>query len=123
MLLLRRSLVLAVVLGATPASIKAQGLPASVDRGQRLAKAYCATCHAIGKEPAGPGIGAPAFRDIEKGDPQNNLDEAFGRAILSSHPGMPQFAPTASNMADLLAYLRSVQGIEPSPIVVPGGAR
>jgi mono/diheme cytochrome c family protein len=119
MLLLRRSLVLAVVLGAAPASIKAQGLPASVDRGQHLAKAYCASCHAIGKEPTDADSGVPAFRNIAKDDPQNNLDEAFGRAILSSHPGMPQFAPTPSNMADLLAYLRSVQAPSPSP----GGAR
>jgi mono/diheme cytochrome c family protein len=120
---LRRSLVLAVVLGATPAAIQAQGLPASVDRGQRLAKAYCAACHAIGKEPTDAGAGVPAFRDIEKDDPRNNLDEAVGRALLSSHPGMPQFAPSPSNMADLLAYLRSVQVAGPRPIAGPGGGR
>jgi cytochrome c len=120
---LRRSLVLAVVLGATPASIKAQGLPASVDRGQHLATAYCAACHAIGKEPTDAGAGVPAFRDIEKDDPRNNLDEALARALLSSHPGMPQFAPTPSNMADLLAYLRSVQVAEPRPTAAHAGAR
>jgi cytochrome c553 len=93
---------------ASPAS--AQPLsPASVARGQTLAKQACSFCHAI----SGPGPSknkdAPPFATLLQTFPGRNLDEILAQGMMTQHPPMPVFLATSQNMDDLLAYLTSVQ--------------
>jgi len=88
--------------------------PTSVARGQRLAKANCASCHAIAGSAPSPMPDAPRFPDLTAGSGGRSLDEVFSRALVAGHPPMPIFAGDPQAMMDLLDFARSVQA-RPSP--------
>ncbi len=104
--MLRSAVVLALV-SAMPLPALAQ--PAAVARGQRLAQALCASCHAVGRQGDSPSAGAPRFRDLTTLNSGRSIDEIFAQGVLVLHPGMPSWGLTDQNQADLLAYLRTLQ--------------
>jgi cytochrome c len=78
--------------------------------GHRIAEAECAICHAVGKEGPSPLAAAPPFRAFGRNwpiDPGN-----FGERISMSHGDMPEFIFELGEIADLVAYLLTIQ--EPS---------
>ena len=89
----------------------APGLAAGADaaHGKPLVEANCSPCHAVGTEGASPKEGAPAFRDLAKRYPIDSLEEAFAEGIVTGHPGMPEFEATPSQIADIVAYIGSIQ--------------
>ena len=89
------------------ASIAASGSAsaASASRGQKLAEARCAACHAIGKHGASPNLKAPTFRRIANQWPLEQLQEAFAEGIVTGHGPMPEFTFEPAEIDDLLAYL------------------
>jgi len=84
-------------------------------RGERLAAAACASCHAIGPDGASPMAAATPFREIVDRYPLDRLAEAFGEGLVTTHPAMPAFVFRAGEIDDLLAYLETVR-VEPAAV-------
>jgi mono/diheme cytochrome c family protein len=94
---------------ASAAAASALAQPAAVARGQKLASAMCAQCHAIGPKGDSPNTAAPRFRDLTANEPGRSVDEVFAKGVLVMHPGMPSWGLTDRDQSDLLAYLRTLQ--------------
>jgi len=82
---------------------------ASVDRGRRLAQRNCVQCHAIAPRRQSANPAAPPFRELYRRYPAGTLEEAFGAGLLTRHPAMPQIELLPGEIADLTAYVKSLQ--------------
>jgi len=94
--------------------------PSLVERGRALVLSNCASCHAVGQRDESANPAAPRFRELSRRYPVENLGEALGEGILTGHPAMPEFAFPASDVAAIIAYLKSIQvrqgaGLPPPP--------
>ena len=87
----------------------AQAQTGPVQRGRAIAAANCARCHVIDRTGSSPLAAAPAFRDLHHRYPVSQLSEALAEGIMTAHPGMPEFRMTRSQIADFLAYLRTLE--------------
>jgi mono/diheme cytochrome c family protein len=124
-----RRIVLAAALAGALAGALALGACADVAGrgdlawGERLARSNCARCHAIGAEGSSPNAFAPPFRELSKRYPAETLNASFTSHALFGHAPMPNFASArADDLADLLAYVRSVQDPQAGPWPRPGAA-
>lgn len=100
-----RAALAAVILAAAAPAADA----ASVRQGQQLAKLYCASCHAIDKVSPSPLTIAPPFRELHNRYPIETLEEALAEGIMTGHPTMPQFQFDPDQIADFLAFLRTLE--------------
>lgn len=82
---------------------------ASVDRGRRLASTYCARCHAIDKVSPSPLAIAPPFRELHTRYPVEDLAESLAEGIMTGHPTMPEFSFARDQVADFIAFLKSLE--------------
>ena len=80
-----------------------------LNRGQGIAEAACATCHAIGEDDVSQHPDAPAFRIIGQSYDVWTLDEAFAEGIMVGHPDMPVWELVPDDIDGLLTYMDSVQ--------------
>ena len=80
-----------------------------VAHGEALVAANCSPCHAIGKTGDSPHPDAPPFRTLSERYPIDALEEAFAEGIETGHPDMPSFTAEPEQIADILAYIWSVQ--------------
>lgn len=80
-----------------------------VARGQTLAEANCAVCHAIGAEDESAHAEAVPLRELSERYPIDALEEAFAEGIHVGHPDMPVFEAEPDQIAALLAYIESIQ--------------
>lgn len=83
--------------------------PPDVQRGLVLVKTHCAQCHSIDKVGPSPLLIAPPFRDLHKRYPVESLEEAFTEGISTGHPTMPQFRFDPDQIANLMAFLKSLE--------------
>jgi cytochrome c len=95
------SLVWCLGVGATEA--------ASEQRGFVFARTHCAQCHAIDKVSESPLKIAPPFRTLHQKYPIENLEEALAEGISTGHPTMPEFRLQVDQIADFLAFLRTLE--------------
>lgn len=102
--MLRHALVLFVLL--VPTGAAAQGDPA---RGADFARRNCGECHATGPGGTSATPRAPAFRDLHRRYPVEQLAEALAEGIVTGHRGMPAFELTTAQIDDVIAYLRSLE--------------
>lgn len=77
--------------------------------GQKLAQEWCAKCHAIGPFGASPLPVAPPFRDLHLRYDVEDLAESLAEGILVGHPTMPNFRFDPDQIANLIAYLKSLE--------------
>jgi cytochrome c len=93
---------------AWPPTASAEGVAA---RGQRIAERNCASCHAVSRTGTSPSEKAPAFRTLAQRYKLQDLEEALAEGIMVGHeaPEMPLFEFTSRQIADFMAYLRSIQ--------------
>src|SRR3954465_10020974 len=84
----------------------AQGNPQA---GQRLVKANCARCHAVGRAGDSPLRIAPPFRTLHTRYPVENLAEALAEGITVGHPAMPEFRLDPDQIDNLIAYLKTLE--------------
>ena len=106
--------ILALVAWTLPAAAQQEeGHPAA---GQELASQQCTACHIVGTEQVGSDA-APPFPVIAK-DPDMTLTELHAW-IGPAHPMLPNLALTPQQIADINAYLDTLQGaeVEPAPRV------
>lgn len=94
------------MLTATPGATQ---MAPDVQRGLVLAKTYCAKCHSIDRVGPSPLAIAPPFRDLHKRYPVESLEEAFAEGISTGHPTMPEFRFESDQIANLIAFLKSLE--------------
>jgi len=98
----------ALLLGALPvAEVRAQG--AEVERGHAFAQAHCAQCHAISRDGESPLSAAPPLRTLHRRYPVESIAESLAEGITTGHQAMPQFKLSPAQIADLIAYLKSLE--------------
>jgi mono/diheme cytochrome c family protein len=105
---IRGALVLAA-LGAGLAGGPALAQDPQVVQGRDIVQRNCGMCHAIGRADASPNAAAPAFRELNKRYPLDNLAEALGEGIITGHPQMPEFAFPPEQVSAIISYLKSIQ--------------
>jgi len=81
----------------------------SVARGKAYAESHCARCHAIGIDGESPFKPAPPFRTLHLRYPVEGLEEALAEGILTGHPAMPEFRLEPGEIADFIAFLKSLE--------------
>jgi cytochrome c len=82
---------------------------ANVEQGRRLARTYCARCHAIDKVSLSPLTIAPPFRTLHERYPVETLQEALAEGIVTGHPSMPEFRFDPDQINDFLVFLKSLE--------------
>lgn len=91
-------------------SSQAQGqISPAVQRGATLAQTNCARCHSVDKLSPSPLTIAPAFRDLHKRYPVENLAESLAEGIVTGHPTMPEYRFDADQISDFIAFLKSFE--------------
>jgi len=78
-------------------------------RGLVFVRTHCAQCHAIDKITPSPLKDAPPFRTLHLRYPVENLEESLAEGIITGHPTMPQFRLDPGQIADVIAYLKSLE--------------
>jgi cytochrome c len=81
-------------------------------RGEALLATRCAGCHATGRTGASPHSAAPPFRTLSSKYPIEGLAEALAEGFSVGHPDMPEFIFEPDEIAEILAYLRSIQELK-----------
>jgi len=81
-------------------------------RGEAIAQRLCARCHAVGRTGESPMGLAPAFRDLSKRYPIENLAEALAEGIVTGHPAMPRFTFEPREIDALLTYIDGLSRAE-----------
>jgi len=74
-------------------------------RGLRFARLHCAPCHAIDRVGESPLPIAPPFRTLRLKYPVADLQRPLAEGI---HPVMPRFQLEPDQVADLMAYLKTL---------------
>jgi mono/diheme cytochrome c family protein len=82
-------------------------LPAP-ERGHALVVRDCGRCHAVEATGASPFQAAPPFRTLHDHYPLESLEEALAEGIISGHPDMPEVAYSASEVAEVIAWMKSL---------------
>ncbi len=101
---LRRAIAAAVVVTAAAA-------PAVADvaaRGERLVRAHCGNCHAVGRTDESPLVDAPPLRAMFGAYPPAHLAEALAEGIVTGHAGMPEFRFAPDEIDAVIAYLEQL---------------
>jgi len=91
------------LIGTTPAHAQ------SVQRGLTFARVNCGRCHSLDKYSESSSPVAPPFRILHRRYPVESLEEALGEGIMTGHPSMPQFRLDTRQIADLIAFLKSLE--------------
>jgi mono/diheme cytochrome c family protein len=100
---------LALMLAGIALPAAAQSDAPSIAHGKGLVEANCSRCHAVGLNDKSPLEKAPVFRGLAKRYPIDALEEAFAEGIVTGHPEMPEFEATPKQIADIVAYISSIQ--------------
>jgi cytochrome c len=96
----------AVLLALTLLPAQAQD---PIRHGRRLAKEFCARCHAIDKRRPSPRREAPPLRNLGRTFDLDQFARVLSAGLSSEHPDMPQFKFHFDDARDLTAYLRTIQ--------------
>ena len=81
-------------------------LSPSQRRGFRLVTFHCARCHAVDKVGESPLAHAPALRTLHLKYPVSDLQRPLSQGV---HPDMPRFQFEAGQVADIMAYLKTLE--------------
>ena len=106
---MRISILLAAFVGIVLITTTSQAQEPRVERGRTFAQTNCARCHAIGPIGDSPLSKAPPFRALHRRYPVEDLVEALAEGIRTAHPAMPEFQLDGAQIADLMAYLKSLE--------------
>jgi cytochrome c len=84
-------------------------LSPAAQRGFTVIRTYCARCHSIDKVSDSPLKVAPPFRTLHQRYPIESLEESLAEGIITGHPTMPEFRFDPGQVADVIAYLKSLE--------------
>ena len=96
-----------VLISLMLAAVVAYPTRADVTKGHQLAEMWCANCHVIGGNPAGPvPQGPPSFQMVA----HSGMSADQLRAFLSHpHGAMPNLALTRAEIDDLISYVETLR--------------
>ena len=100
-----------IALGATALCSSQPALAQQSPGGQRgltFVRANCAQCHSIDKVSESPLAIAPPFRTLHLKYPIEDLARPLAEGIIAGHPTMPQFRLEPDQVADVIAYLKTL---------------
>lgn len=83
--------------------------PPNLANGQAIAQSKCARCHAVGMTGDSPLVDAPKFRDLHNRFDVADLQEALAEGIVVGHGPMPAWALSATDVRDLIGYLKTLE--------------
>lgn len=86
----------------------AQG-ESAIEHGRKLVEVNCSRCHGVGRDDVSVHPEAPEFRTLAERYPIDALEEAFAEGIVTGHPDMPEFEASPTQIADIIAYIESIQ--------------
>lgn len=98
-----------VLLGICLWPLVAAADEAGAIRGREFVETHCARCHATTGAGDSPLAAAPAFRDLHRRYPVEDLAESLAEGIVTGHPGMPEFELEPAQVADVIAYLKTLE--------------
>ena len=107
--LLTRAALALLVCGAALSGAHAQQQDPAAQRGLAFVKTNCARCHSIDKLSPSSLKAAPPFRTLHQRYPVDSLAEAMAEGIVTGHPTMPEYQLDPGQIADVLAFLRTLQ--------------
>ncbi len=92
----------------------APAFAADAQSGQRIANRWCASCHLISPEQNGANTEAPSFASVAT---RYNSKE-LALFLTSPYPRMPNMTLSQPEIADLVAYIRTLgpKRDEPEPL-------
>ena len=99
---------IAAVFSPSPARSDEAFSPAA-QRGLVLMRIYCSQCHAIDKVSESPLKIAPPLRDLHRRYPVESLEESLAEGVITGHPTMPEFRFDPGQVADVIAFLKSLE--------------
>src|SRR6478736_1877752 len=108
-LLSARKLALSALAAMTLGGAAAEAQEPAAQRGLTFVRTHCARCHAIDKVSPSPLAVAPPFRTLHQRYPIDSLAEAMAEGIVTGHPAMPEFKLDPGQIADVLAFLRTLE--------------
>lgn len=101
-----RSIACGAVLLQTLVAFPAHAFVADAARGQVIANRWCAACHLVSPDQTTASSDVPSFASIAR---KKKLTAAELATFLSfSHPKMPDMSLTRNEIADIVAYIRSL---------------
>ncbi|HUZ31516.1 MAG TPA: cytochrome c [Xanthobacteraceae bacterium] len=86
-----------------------EALSPAAQRGLVFVRAHCSHCHSVIHVGESPLRIAPPFRTLHERYPIENLQESLGEGIITGHPSMPEFQLDPGQVADVIAYLKSLE--------------
>ena len=106
----------AVALAAHPGHGLAQAQsPPAIERGAEVARARCASCHAVALETRSPNREAPLFRVLSRLYSAADLRRKLEQFSESGHFDMPPVALREDEIEDVAAYIASLDGGAAAP--------
>ncbi len=108
---MRRGVLTAVVLAILlpPLARSEEVLSPAAQRGLVFVRTYCASCHSIDKVSESPLKVAPPLRTLHLRYPVESLGESLAEGIITGHPTMAEFRLDPGQVADVIAYLKSLE--------------
>jgi mono/diheme cytochrome c family protein len=93
-----------------PAKPRAPGVAPkpSADRGKVIAQRWCAECHMVSPDQKTAKADLPSFAAIATKRPPNAVP--LDTFLMNPHPKMPDMQLTRTEVADLVAYIRTQKG-------------
>ena len=86
-----------------------EALSPPAQRGLVFVRAHCARCHSVDRVSNSPLAIAPPFRTLHERYPVESLQESLAEGIVTGHPTMPEFRLDPGQVADVIAYLKSLE--------------
>jgi cytochrome c len=86
-----------------------EALSPAAQRGLVFVRAHCAYCHSIDKVGRSPLVAAQPLRTLHERYPVERLEEPLAEGIITGHPSMPEFQLDPGQVADVIAYLKSLE--------------
>lgn len=96
------ALIATLLLTAALPAAASQGRAAN--RGERLAAAQCASCHAVGRSGQSPNPKSPPFRNIAATYEEHSLQKKLTEIDETGHYDMPPIRLHSNEISDLVAY-------------------
>ena len=89
---------------ALAASGSASALIADVGQGERIARRWCATCHVVADDQKQANADVASFAAAAR----HKTNAELAAFLTDPHPKMPDMSLTREEIADLVAYMRTL---------------
>jgi cytochrome c len=90
-------------------AVSQEALSPPGQRGLVFVRTHCSRCHSVDRVSNSPLAIAPPFRTLHERYPVESLQESLAEGIITGHPTMPEFRLDPGQVADVIAYLKSLE--------------